>query len=90
MLTVDMFSGNSSVKTQGVNKQRLRRELFLYMKDRSLGLMFIPSPSQTSVFIPYTYTNKLWSESIIIFNALVCDYKLSLAHMLNDLFHTIC
>jgi hypothetical protein len=24
------------------------------------------------------------------YNDLVCDYKLSLAHMLNDLFHTIC
>jgi hypothetical protein len=24
------------------------------------------------------------------FYGLVCDYKLSLAHMLNDLFHTIC
>jgi hypothetical protein len=24
------------------------------------------------------------------YNGLVCDYKLSLAHMLNDLFHTIC
>jgi hypothetical protein len=24
------------------------------------------------------------------YNNLVCDYKLSLAHMLNDLFHTIC
>jgi hypothetical protein len=24
------------------------------------------------------------------YNGLVCDYKLSLAHLLNDLFHTIC
>jgi ABC-type maltose transport system permease subunit len=24
------------------------------------------------------------------YNDLVCNYKLSLAHMLNDLFHTIC
>jgi hypothetical protein len=24
------------------------------------------------------------------YNGLVCDYKLSLSHMLNDLFHTIC
>ena len=24
------------------------------------------------------------------YNNLVCDYKLSLVHMLNDLFHTIC
>jgi hypothetical protein len=24
------------------------------------------------------------------YNDLVCDYKLSLAHMLDDLFHTIC
>jgi hypothetical protein len=24
------------------------------------------------------------------YNDLVCDYKLSLAYMLNDLFHTIC
>ena len=24
------------------------------------------------------------------YSDLVCDYKLSLAHMLNDLFHTIC
>jgi hypothetical protein len=24
------------------------------------------------------------------YNDLVCDYKLSLAHILNDLFHTIC
>jgi hypothetical protein len=24
------------------------------------------------------------------YNDLVCDHKLSLAHMLNDLFHTIC
>jgi hypothetical protein len=24
------------------------------------------------------------------YNDLVCAYKLSLAHMLNDLFHTIC
>ena len=24
------------------------------------------------------------------YNVLVCDYKLSLTHMLNDLFHTIC
>jgi hypothetical protein len=24
------------------------------------------------------------------YNDLVCDYKLSLAHMLNDLFHAVC
>ena len=24
------------------------------------------------------------------YNDLVCDYKLTLAHMLNDLFHTMC
>jgi hypothetical protein len=24
------------------------------------------------------------------YNELVCDYKLSLVHMLNDLFHTLC
>jgi hypothetical protein len=24
------------------------------------------------------------------YNDIVCDYKSSLAHMLNDLFHTIC
>jgi hypothetical protein len=24
------------------------------------------------------------------YNDLVCDYKLSLAYMLNDLFHTLC
>jgi hypothetical protein len=37
----------------------------------------------------YTYTSVIGSF-YGRYNDLVCDYKLSLAHMLNDLFHTIC
>jgi hypothetical protein len=35
-------------------------------------------------------TTRPTSFRIDFYNDLVCDYKLSLAHMLNDLFHTLC
>jgi hypothetical protein len=67
---------------------RYARACFAYEDSSKLGRLL------TNKLMLQSYNESPLKSSFLKFygryNDLVCDYKLALSHMLNDLFHTIC